>query len=97
MQLVDQTVDLYHGRAFITEYAQPTSALGNAATDELVKNLFSNYAYVTRFFARISPEEMTVDPDFKLIDSGHDVSNIHDLSGMDSKTFWGCEGTDQSI
>src|SRR5207244_553043 len=27
LQLVDQTVDLYSGRAFITEYAEPTSIL----------------------------------------------------------------------
>jgi hypothetical protein len=97
LQLVDQTVDLYHGRAFIIEYAAPTTLLANAAADDLVKKLFSDYAYVTRFFARISPEEMTVDPDFKLIDSGHDVSNVHDMSSADPKIFWACEGTDQTI
>jgi len=97
LQLVDQTVDLYHGRAFITEYAQPTSELLGATSDELVKKLFTDYAYVTRFFGRISPEEMTVDPDFKLIESDHNISNIHDLSGMDANTFWTCEGTDQNI
>lgn len=97
LQLVDQTVDLYHGRAFVTEYAEPTSTLANAATDELVKKLITNYAYVTRFFARISPEEMTIDPDFKMIKGGQDITNIHDLSNFDPKTFWNCEGTDQSV
>jgi hypothetical protein len=97
LQLVDQTVDLYHGRAFITEYAQPTSALTGAPNDTLVKKLFNSYAYVTRFFGRISPEEMTVDPDFKLIEGGQNISNVHDLSGADPKVFWTCEGTDQTI
>ncbi|MBZ0286574.1 MAG: DUF2330 domain-containing protein, partial [Anaerolineae bacterium] len=59
LQLVDDTVDLYKGRAFITEYAQPTSALKSQAVDPLVQKLFTDYAYVTRVFGRISPEEMT--------------------------------------
>jgi hypothetical protein len=87
IQLVDQTVDLYHGRAFITEYAQPTSELANAASDKLVKKLFNDYSYVTRLFARISPEEMTTDPEFKLVPGGQNISNIHDLSGIDPKTI----------
>ncbi len=97
LQLVDQTVDLYNGRAFVTEYAAPTSALSQAANDTLVKKLFADYRYVTRVFGRISPEEMTVDPVFKLSDNVADVSNVRDLSKMDPKTFWACEGTDQNV
>lgn len=96
LQLVDQTVDLYSGRAFITEYAASTSALAQAANDPLVKKLLTDYRYVTRVFGRISPEEMTVDPVFKLSDDVADVSNVRDLSKMDPKTFWACEGTDQN-
>src|SRR5690554_4530139 len=97
LQLVDQTVDLYNGRAFITEYAQPTSALTATPNDPLVARLFSDYAYVTRVFGRISPEEMTVDPMFKLTDDLPDVSNVHDLSGMDAKVFWGCPGAELPV
>jgi hypothetical protein len=97
LQLIDQTVDLYSGRAFITEYAAPTSELAPNAVDPLVQKLFANYHYVTRVFGRISPEEMTVDPVFKLSNDVADVSNIHDLSKQDQNTFWGCEGADQPI
>jgi hypothetical protein len=97
LQLVDQTVDLYSGRAFITEYAQPTSALKPQASDPLVQKLFSDYGYVTRVFGRISPEEMTVDPVFKLSTDVADVSNVHDLSKIDQKVFWGCSGSEQPI
>lgn len=97
LALIDQTVDLYGGRAFITEYAGPTSALVGAAADPLAVDLLTRYPYITRVFGRISPEEMTVDPVFKLSDDVADVSNVHDLSGMDAKTFWACEGTDQDV
>jgi hypothetical protein len=97
LQLVDDTVDLYSGRAFITEYAQPTSLLQSQASDPLVQKLFTDYAYVTRVFGRISPEEMTVDPMFKLSDDVADVSNVHDLSKMDQEVFWGCSGKEQPV
>ena len=96
LQVVDQTVDLYHGRAFITEYAGPSESIAATANDKLVKQLLADYPYITRVFGRISPEEMTVDPTFKLMDAP-DVSNVHDLSKMDDKTFWACPDTDQTI
>lgn len=96
IQVVDQTVDLYHGRAFITEYAGPSSTIATTANDKLIKQLLADYPYVTRVFARISPEEMTVDPTFKLVDAP-DISNVHDLSKMDDKVFWACPNTDQTI
>jgi hypothetical protein len=97
LQLVDQTVDLYNGRAFITEYAQPTNELVEQAADPLLQTLFTDYDYVTRVFGRISPEEMTVDPMFKLSDDVADISNVHDLSGMDQEIFWGCQGAELPI
>ncbi len=96
LQVVDQTVDLYQGRAFITEYAGASEKLATTANDKLVKQLLADYPYVTRVFGRISPEEMTIDPTFKLEDAP-DVSNVHDLSKMDDKTFWSCPDTDQTI
>lgn len=90
--LVDQTVDLYQGRAFITEYAQPTGQLiRQGVQDDLVIDLTRRYDYVTRFFGRISPEEMTVDPTFAVQRGLSDVSNIRDLSRMDADVFWGCD------
>jgi hypothetical protein len=97
LQLVDQTVDLYKGRAFITEYAQPAANLANSANDPLVKKLTGGYRYVTRLFGRISPEEMTVDPEFRLALNQPDVSNVHDLTRMDPKVFWGCEEAKQPV
>jgi hypothetical protein len=92
LALVDMTVDLYQGRAFITEYAQPTSALISQGPDDpLLIDLVRRYDYVTRFFGRISPEEMTVDPMFDLDPDLPDVSNIHDLSRFKQEAFWGCE------
>jgi hypothetical protein len=92
LQMVDDTVDLYQGRAFITEYAGATTALQNAASDPLVKKLLTDYPYMTRMFGRISPEEMTIDPTFELSNDAPDVSNVHDLSKMKPEQFWGCEG-----
>ena len=91
LTLVDQTVDLYKGRAFITEYAEPTENM-TGILDPKVKELAHNYRYVTRFFGRISPEEMTVDPDFNFRSDVLAISNVHDLSERDPKVFWGCTG-----
>jgi hypothetical protein len=95
LQLVDQTVGLYKQRAFITEYARPTAELAKAASDPLVKQLATDYPYVTRFFGRISPEQMTVDPEFRFTTELPDVSNVHDLSQADPDVFWGCKDFDK--
>ncbi len=98
LSLVDQTVDVYQGRAFITEYARPTSDLRSLApSDPLVRNLAERYRYVTRFFGRMSPDEMTVDPSFNYSDQRADiadVSNVHDLSQVNAEVFWGCPDAD---
>ncbi|MBC7811121.1 MAG: DUF2330 domain-containing protein [Burkholderiales bacterium] len=92
LALVDQTIDLYQGRAFITEYAQPTHVLlDQPLSDPLVQELATKHPYVTRVFGRMSPEEMTVDPTFIIDTSRADVSNVRDLSGMKPEVFWGCE------
>jgi hypothetical protein len=91
LQLVDQTVDLYEGRALITEYANPTKALADTVTDPLLQELVNNYGYLTRFFARISPEEMTIDPVFEFNGDLPVMSNIHDLRDFDSEVIYGCK------
>lgn len=91
--LVNQTVDLYQGRAFVTEYAKPTTDLiSMGPSDPLVIELVREYDYVTRFLGFISPEEMTVDPIFNFNADMPDISNVRDLSNLDPKIFWGCEG-----
>ncbi len=78
LQLVGSGVDRFEGKAFITEYAQPTSQL--SVVDPLLQSLRQQYPYVTRFYGQLSPEEMTVDPVFDFNSNLSDVSNIHDLS-----------------
>jgi hypothetical protein len=92
MTVVDQTIDLYQGRAFITQFAQPTSSLLEMQPeDPLLRELAENYPYLTRILGRISPEEMTVDPVLELAESRADVSNLIDLSDQNADIFWGCE------
>jgi hypothetical protein len=78
LQQVATGIDQYEGKAFITEYAQPTSQLN--VTDNLLRELRQRYPYVTRFYGQISPEEMTIDPVFDFNNNLTDISNIHDLS-----------------
>ncbi len=93
LQLVDATVDLYEGRAFITEYAMHTSDLRELRPqDKGLQLLAEKYNFVTRVMGRISPEEMTVDPMFTFDTERDTVSNIHDLTQMDGEIFWQCEG-----
>lgn len=93
LQLLDATVDLYEGRAFVTEYAMPSRDLRELRpNDPLLQLLVEKYPYVTRVIGRISPEEMTIDPIFDFDANLPDVSNVHDLSKMDAEVFWGCEG-----
>ncbi len=91
LPLLDATIDLYEGRAFVTEFAGPTVELRNMRPeDPLLRLLTAKYNYVTRHIGRISPEEMTVDPVFRVDADLPKVSNIHDLSEMDPKVFWEC-------
>lgn len=90
--LVNQTVDLYEGRAFITEFAGSTASMMDQVSDPTLIDLVDQYPYVTRFYGRLSPEEMTVDPTFTLNADLPDVSNIHDLSEVDPQTVYtGCD------
>lgn len=94
INLLDQTIDLYGGRAFVTEYAMPTSDLRDQKPqDTLVQLLAEKYKYVTRVIGRISPEEMTVDPIFTLNADAPDISNVRDFSEMDAEEFWQCADT----
>lgn len=78
LQLVASGIDRFEGKAFITEYAQPTSQLN--VIDPLLQELRQRYPYVTRFYGQMSPNEMTIDPVFDFNGSLPDVSNVHDLT-----------------
>jgi hypothetical protein len=81
-QVVAQAADQAGGRAFVTEYAGPTTNL--RAADPTAQLLIQKYPYLTRFYTRISAEEMTVDPVFDYAWWKGDVNNIHDLSSLPS-------------
>lgn len=88
--LVNQTVDLYEGRAFVTEYAGPTAPLSDGIQDEELRRIMTAYPYVTRFIGFLSPEEMTVDPVFDFDGNLPNVSNVFDLRDADPEVVWGC-------
>jgi len=78
LQLIATGIDRFEGKAFITEYAQPTSQL--SVVDPLLQELRQRYPYVTRMYGQMSPNEMTLDPVFDFNNNLVDVSNIHDLT-----------------
>ncbi|MFI5306148.1 MAG: DUF2330 domain-containing protein [Polyangiales bacterium] len=92
LAVVSREIDRAGGHAFVTEYAHATADLVTqfknafvppANTDAVQANdaliaLLGRFAYITRLYTRISPEEMTVDPVFVPASSQVDVSNIHD-------------------
>jgi hypothetical protein len=68
-------VSLAGGRAFVTEFAGPTSQVQNL-TDLEALALTSRNAYVTRFYTRMTPEAMLFDPEF-VFTGGPDVPRVH--------------------
>jgi hypothetical protein len=88
--LLDDTVNLYEGRALVTEFAGSTATFVNQVTDPTLRDMMLKHTYLTRFIGRISPEEMTVDPMFGFDRELADVSNMHDLREFDAEVFYGC-------
>ena len=84
--------DEHSGKAFITEYAQPTATLPPAVQDDsLMGNLIKQFPYVTRMRAQLSPEQMTVDPTFIRDTTAQDISPNVDLNEwVDPLQYWGC-------
>jgi len=83
--------DEYNGLAFVTDYAQPTSSLSFEVENELLEDLVLRFPYITRLQARISPEQMTLDPVFVAAPAAPDVSNVVDLGEyVDPLEYWGC-------
>ena len=90
--LMMQRADAFDGRAFITEFAGPSRTL-QFQNDYLVQQA-QQHSYLTRLTTSISPEEMTVDPVFKL-EQRPDVSNIRDASNMNG--LYSCERDQPAI
>ncbi len=69
------------GRAFVMEYAAPTRDIAGAVSNIEAQALLGRAPYVTRFYTRLTPEAMTVDPEFDFT-GGPDVGRLHviDLS-----------------
>jgi hypothetical protein len=92
LTVVSSETDKVGGQAFVTEYARPTdevaalvdqTATANSSVQEAkdaLAPLLRKFAYITRFYARISAEEMTDDPTFMPASRPGDVNNVHDLS-----------------
>jgi hypothetical protein len=77
LRRVSVEADALGGRAWVTEMAGPTAPIRDtlrattSATPEqeearvALLELFTDHAYVTRLYTRISPDEMTIDPMFR--------------------------------
>lgn len=91
LRRVASDADADGGRAWVTEMAGPTDALRDAimaamtsspeqaeARDALL-TLATDHAYLTRLYARLSPDEMTVDPIFRA-SGGEDVPRERQLA-----------------
>jgi hypothetical protein len=88
--LVARAVDTVNGKGWVVEQAAPVDALRQAVMDTFVADdmqtaardallgMLEGKAYMTRFYTRLSPEEMTFDPVFKRSAAG-DVSRDHKL------------------
>jgi len=76
--LVDQAIAQSAGRGLITEVAQPSNELVNVG-DPLISELRTRFPYVTRFYGRFDPEQMTVDPAFVPGNQLPDIPIVHDF------------------
>ena len=72
---VDRAISDAGGRAFVTELAAPTDTL-SGLTDLEALALVDRNPYVTRFYTRLTPEAMTLDPEF-VFPGGEDVARLH--------------------
>ena len=84
--LLQQRADALGGRAFITEFAGAANTL--TFNNEYLIDKSQQFSYLTRLTTSISPDEMTVDPVFKL-EQRPDVSNVRDASDM--RGLYQCE------
>ncbi len=73
--LVSTAIDDAGGHALITEVAEPTDQV-QGITDVEAQAILARNQYVTRFYTRLTPELMTLDPEFAF-PGGEDVPRMH--------------------
>jgi hypothetical protein len=80
---VDLAVEEAGGHGWIVEHASSTTMLEGLTDPEAIA-LASNNAYVTRFYTRMTPDQMDVDPEFVFTGDYADVNRLHviDLNAM---------------
>lgn len=76
--LVSQAVNKVKGHGFVTEYAQPTSAL--STSDPVLTALTRSYPYLTRMYTSIAPAQINLDPAFVAATGLPNVSAIHQVA-----------------
>jgi hypothetical protein len=93
--LVGKAADAAGGHGFITEFAGPPTAANISFTSLTTQQLVASSSYLTRLYTVISPDEMTLDPEFSFSEPGKlgDVSNIHQLGEESLATQEGFVGT----
>ena len=80
-------VNAYGGKAFITEFAQPTGTMATAPVTRATRDLLARGPYLTRLFTEISVGNMDEDPWFEPDTALADVSNIHPVDLRDDPAF----------
>jgi hypothetical protein len=78
--VLDETVASAAGRGLVTEAAQLSSGLADVS-DPLISELRGRFPYITRFYGRFDPEQMTVDPVFATQPDLADIPIERDLRG----------------
>lgn len=73
---VDAAIAEAGSHAWVVEHASPTANLG-AITDPEARAIVERNPYVTRFYTRMTPEQMDVDPEFVFDDRADDVNRLH--------------------
>jgi hypothetical protein len=76
------------GHGFVTEYAQPTSAL--TTTDPALTTLTRSYPYVTRLYTSIEPSQIDLDPGFVAASGLPNVSAFHEIPNPASSQPLSC-------
>ncbi|MBI2377801.1 MAG: DUF2330 domain-containing protein [Deltaproteobacteria bacterium] len=89
--VVSQAVDEGSGNAFVTELAGSARLFDGQFADAAVQALFNRYSHVTRMLTLISPEEMTIDPEFSFRSDLPDVANVHRATRRTNCNFLGSE------
>ncbi len=74
-EVVEAAANEADGHAFVTEYAGKSKVASGG--DETLARLISQYGYLTRMTAVLSPDEMTVDPTFVINSELPDVDKDH--------------------